>query len=193
MYRIFICFGFIAALFFGSCGDASQQPSADSLKDSQITKEQLLDSINKEETKMRASKTYVPQQAMSALRLYIEFTNRFPDDTMTAEYLFRASDIASGLGNYQQQVDFLETIIENHPEYDQYDAVCFSAALTYDDHLENVNFGADRAIQLYDYVIEKYPNSSYAESAKTLKEFVGKPDSVYDNYLREQMKANESH
>lgn len=174
-----------------SCGDHSQTPAGDTLKQGGVTKEQLLDSINQEQAKMSASKTYVPQQAMGALRLYLDYSNRFPEDTMTPEFLFRASDIAQGLGNYQQAADLLEKIIEQYPGYNKYADACFTAALIYDDHLEKVNFGADRAIQLYDYVIEKYPNTYYAESAKTLKEYVGKPDSVYDKYIEEQMKKNQ--
>lgn len=188
MIRVLICIAALCILSLSACGDSSQPKKTDTLKPGEITKEQLLDSINKEQAKMSASKTYVPQQAMGALRLYIEFSNRFPQDTMTPEFLFRASDIAQGIGDYQQAADLLEKIIDQYPGYNKYADACFTAALVYDDHLEKVNFGADRAIQLYNYVIEKYPNTYYAESAKTLKEFVGKPDSVYDNYIEEQMK-----
>lgn len=183
---------FLAAGFaMTSCGNSDGNANNDSLGDT-LTKQQLLDSIRNEESKMRASQEFVPQKAMGALRLYMDYANRFPNDSMTPEYLFRASDIALGLGEYQQQVDLLEIILDQHEYYDQYDAVCFAAALTYDQHLEKVNFGGDRAIQLYEYVIEKYPQSSYAEASKTLKEFVGKPDSVYDNFIKEQMRKQDS-
>ena len=187
-----IIFAIVAATIVTlmSCGDSQQNPHGDTAVE--LTREQRVDSSSKEEAKMRASQNYAPQQAMSALRLYTEFANRFPKDTMTAEYLFRASDIAMGLGDYQQQVDLLEIIIDQHTGYDQYDAACFSAAMTYDEHFEKVNFGADRAIQLYEFVIANYPNSSYAKAAETLKEFVGKPDSVYENYIMGQLEKNNS-
>lgn len=190
--KIFLPLSFSFFLLIFSCGESTHSDGSDTLPNGQLTRDQLVDSISKEEAKMRASKVYVPQQAMTALRLYTEFFTRFPNDTLTPEYLFLASNIAQGLGNYQQAAEFLETIIEKHPGFRKYPDAVFSAALLYDDHLEKVNFGADRAIQLYDYVIQKYPNTSYAESAKTLKEFVGKPDSVYDNYIMEQMKKNDS-
>lgn len=192
MNKILLFVTAIVLFAMTSCGnEAGPADATDSTPSEELTKEQLVDSIQKEETKMRSSQDFDPRQAMSALRLYTEYCNRYPDDTATAEYLFRASDIAQGTGNYQQAAELLETILEKHPGYRNYVDACFSAALVYDNYLENVNRGADRAIELYDFIIEKYPNSYYAEQAKVLKTYVGKPDSVYYNDLREKMKTNQ--
>jgi hypothetical protein len=194
MKNILVGLAVLSTVTFTSCGDGGTGEKADSLKPGELTKQQLLDSIHNEENRlgMIPPENYNAQLAMTALRCYIEFANRFPEDTATAEYLFRAADISQGLGDYQKQVEFLETIIEKHTGYRNYAAACFSAAMTYDQYLENIDFGADRATQLYQFVIDKYPDSPYADNARVLIQFVGKPDSVYDNYILDQMEKNES-
>lgn len=171
----------IAMMLAPACGEKNPHgdQKADSVKTEELTKEQLLDSIHAQETRMGKSKTYDPAEALGAMRLYVEYSNRFPKDTMTAEYLFRASDIAQGTGNYQQAAQYLEIILDQHTGYRNYPDACFAAALVYDNYLENVNDGATRAIEIYDFIIEKYPTSYYAEQAKVLKTYVGKPDSVF--------------
>lgn len=173
-----------------SCGAGGSQDASDSLKgDSQAL---LISKINTEETKMRSSETFDPQQALGALRLYTEFCTKYPNDSMTAEYLFRASDIAQGTGNYQEAADFLETILSKHTDYKKYQDAMFSAALIYDNYLESVNHGGDRAIQLYETIEAKYPTSPYAEQAKALKTYVGKPDSVFYNDVRRKADSIEA-
>jgi TolA-binding protein len=183
----------IAMMFASACGEKNPHGDvkADTAATTQLTKEQLLDSIHGQETRMSKSKTYDPAEALGAMRLYVEYSNRFPKDTMTAEYLFRASDIAQGTGNYQQAAEYLEIILSEHTGYRNYPDACFAAALVYDNYLENVNDGATRAVEIYDFIIEKYPTSYYAEQAKVLKTYIGKPDSVFYNDIEAKMKANQ--
>ncbi len=142
--------------------------------------------------KMGQSQQYDQAEAMNAMRMYVEYSTKYPTDSLTPEFLFRASDIAQGSGNYQQAAEFLETILEKHTMYTKYPDVLFSAALVYDNYLENVNHGDDRAIQLYDVIISKYPESNYAEQSKVLKTYVGKPDSVFYNDIRRKADSIEA-
>lgn len=169
-----------------SCGSGD---STDNKVDTQAMMAAKIDSIY---VTMGKSQTYDQAQAMNALRMYVEYSTKYPNDSLTAEYLFRASDIAQGSGNYQQAAEFLETILEKHTVYTKYPDVLFSAALVYDNYLENVNHGDDRAIQLYDVIIAKYPESNYAEQSKVLKTYVGKPDSVFYNDIRRKADSIEA-
>lgn len=191
MNRILLAAALIG-IGLSSCGTSEQQAATDSVQKVELTKKQLSDSIAHEENVMRTSKTYIPQQAMSAMRLYIEYANKYPDDTLTPEYLFRASDIAQGTGNYEDATQYLEKIIDHYTGYNKYPDAVFAAALIYDQYLEKVGHGADRARELYGFLIEKYPTTNYAEQAKVLVDFVGKPDSVYDNYIEAKMKEQEN-
>jgi TolA-binding protein len=174
----------LAVSVFYSCGNGGDAPKNDSLAQVEAAKKLYLDKIIEAENQMRASKTFDSKLALDALRAYNDFCVKYPNDSLTPEYLFKASDIAQGTGNYQQAAVYLETILENHLNYPKYPDACFAAAFVYDSYLENVGNGADRAAELYDFIIKNYPNSSYAEQSKVLKEYIGKPDSVLYNDVR---------
>lgn len=178
MKQLIIATGALSLFLATACGD--NKPT-DNKPDTHAMMIAKIDSVYKA---MGASTTFDQRQAMDAMRMYVEFSSKYPKDSLTAEYLFRASDIAQGSGNYQQAAEFLETILQEHTMYTKYPDAMFSAALVYDNFLENVNHGDDRAIQLYDAIINKYPQSNYAEQSKVLKMYVGKPDSVFYNDVK---------
>lgn len=179
----------ITVITFSSCGSGNGGPSDSVKNDSHAI---LITKIEAERTRMSESKTYNPQDGLNALRMYVDFVNKYPDDSLTPEYLFTASDLATGTGNYQQAADFLETILAKHTTYEKYEDAMFAAALLYDSYLENVNHGGDRAIQLYEQIEAKYPNSYYSEQSKVLKTYVGKPDSVFFNDVRRKADSIEA-
>jgi outer membrane protein assembly factor BamD (BamD/ComL family) len=177
-----------AITIFGLCS-CGGEGNVDTKADTHALMVGKIDSLYK---KMAASQTFNQGEAMEAMRMYVEFSTKYPNDSMTPEYLFRASDIAQGTGNYDLAAEYLETILEKHTMYTKYQDVIFSAALVYDNYLENVNHGGDRALQLYDLIISKYPESNYAEQAKVLKTYVGQPDSVFYNDIRRKADSIEA-
>jgi len=190
MKTIIFSISAITVLMFSSCGGSGDAGPNDSLSaDSHAI---LITQIEAQKAKMSASRNYNPQDALAALRLYSTFTTKYPDDTLTPEYLFTAADLASGTGNYQQAAEYLETILDKYTMYPKYQDAMFAAALVYDNSLENVNHGGERAIQLYEQIEAKYPGSYYAEQAKILKTYVGKPDSVFFNDVRRKADSIEA-
>jgi TolA-binding protein len=166
---------------FASCTDeAAEKAKQDSITNLK-KHEMYYQEVVKAENEMRASKIYDQKLAVKTITAYNNFTVNFPNDTLTPEYLFRASDLAQGTKNYQQAAVYLETIIAKHKNYRKYVDACFVAAFVYDEYLEDVNHGDDRARQLYEFVINNYPNTPYAEQSKVLIQYVGKPDSVMLN------------
>lgn len=159
----------------------AEKAKADSLVKMQ-SREKYYKAVDSAEKVLRSKKDVFDMKlANMTIQAYSNFTTTFPDDSLTPEYLFRAADLAQGTRNYQQAAAYLETIIEKHKGYRKYADACFVAAYVYDTYLEDVNHGDDRAKQLYQFVIDKYPNTSYAEQAKVLIGYVGKPDSLLLN------------
>lgn len=194
MNKFFAATGILASALLFSCGNGSNEtPATDSVTMAALARQMYLAEIDSAETAMRSSKTFDSKLAIEALRAYNDFCVKYPSDSLTAEYLFRASDIAQGTGNYQQAAIYLETILENHTGYAKYSDACFAAAFVYDEYLEKVNNGATRAIELYDFIIAKYPDSPYAEQSKVLKQYVGKDNSVlYDDIRRKADSAEKA-
>ncbi|CAN5259184.1 hypothetical protein BH09BAC5_BH09BAC5_21290 [soil metagenome] len=168
--------------FLISCQSAEEKAAEKAKQDSLaacVVHDRFLHLVDSSETVMKADKNYDQRNAMGTLKAYNDFVQKYPTDTMTDEYLFRASDLAQGAKQYTQAAEYLETILANHKDYRKYRIACFTAAYIYDSYLEEVNHGDDRAKQLYQFVIDNYPNTSEAEQSKILITKVGIPDDVW--------------
>ena len=181
----------VALLFLVAC-QSEQDKAAEKAKQDSVVKlqarQKYYDAVVAAENTLRNSKSNVMDMklASDALRAYSDFAVNYPNDSMTPEYYFRAADIAQGMRNYQQAAVYLETIIGKYKGYPKYADACFVAAFIYDTYLEDVNHGGDRAKQLYQYVIDNYPKSSYADQSKVLIQYIGKPDSLMLNDIIEK-------
>lgn len=175
---------------FTACGGNSetQKDSADSLAVSAKARTMYIDNINAAEKRMRADQTFNSKTALEALKAYTDFTTLYPKDSLTADYLFKAGQVAESTGNYKQAAIYLETILDQHKGYKEYAAACFYTANLYDNHLENVDNGAARAKQLYEFIISKYPGTKWAEDSKVLMSFIGKSD---DQLMEEIIKKSQ--
>jgi outer membrane protein assembly factor BamD (BamD/ComL family) len=179
--KYFLLAFFSFGILFASCQSPEEMAAEKQKKDSIAQLEvkfKYKSAVDSAENLMRADKTYNMKNAMSTLKAYNDYAQKYPNDTLTAEYLFRAADLAQGAKQYTQAVNYLETILANHKDYRKSDIACFMAAYIYDTFLEDVNHGGDRAVQLYQFVIDHYPNSTWAEQSKVLIKYVGQPDNV---------------
>jgi hypothetical protein len=161
---------------FTACDEKSEtkKDSADSLAANAKARTMYIDNISVAEKRMQADKTFNSKTALEALKAYTDFTTLYPKDSLTADYLFKAAQIAQSTGNYKQSAIYLEIILDQHKGYREYAAACFYTANLYDDHLENVDNGAARAKQLYEFIIAKYPGTKWSEDSKVLMEYIGK-------------------
>jgi TolA-binding protein len=170
-----ISLGFLLASCQSPEEKAAEKAKQDSITaiDTKLKHKRAVDSA---ENVMRADKTYNMKNAMGTLKTYNDYIRAYPADTLTAEYLFRAADLAMGAKQYTESANYLETILDQHKGYRKYADACFVAAFVYDTYLENVNHGGDRAKQLYQFIIDNYPNTSYAEQSKVLITYIGTSD-----------------
>lgn len=163
---------------------AAEKAKQDSIAavDAKLKYKKAVDSAEK---LMRADKTYDMKNAMGTLKTYNDYVQKYPADTLSAEYLFRAADLAMGAKQYTEAANYLENILANHKDYRKYADACFVAAFVYDTYLENVNHGGDRAKQLYEFIIANYPNTSYAEQSKVLITYIGvSEDKMLDDIIK---------
>lgn len=190
--RISLLFATASLLTFASCGSdtaAADKKKQDSIADRQQARGLYLANITKAETAMRSDKTYDPKLALEGLKAYTDFTTLYPNDSLTPDFLFKAAQVAQATGNFKQAAIYFETIIEQHKGYKMYVEACFLAANNYDDHLETVDKGAERAKQLYEFIISKYPGSTWAEQSKVLMSYIGKSN---EELMNDIIKKNEA-
>ena len=174
----------VALLMLVSCESEADKAAEKAKQDSLVkieSRKKYLDAVASAQKIMSEDKMFDKKKASDALRAYSDFFTMFPNDSLAPEYLFRAGQLAEGFQNYQQAAVYYETILDKHKDYKQYPIVLFAAANVYDQYLEKVNHGDDRARQLYEFIIAKYPGTQQAKDAQVLVKYVGLPDSVMIN------------
>ena len=104
-----------------------------------------------------------------AIVLYQDYADYFPEDPKAPSYLFQVSDFYLNMGKVKKSVNTLTTIIEKYPDYKKIETVLFTRASHVDLDLRDTTL----AKKYYEDFLEKYPESEYADDAKTRYENVG--------------------
>jgi tetratricopeptide (TPR) repeat protein len=176
-------FAFVSVTMLVSCGPGTL--SQEEMQKAQM--DSLRQSINDQEDRINGSKmknALDTKAANAVLKLYDEFVAKYPEDSMAAEYLFKAADIAgNALKQYGKSVAYYDQILKNYPSYSKTGDCLFLAGFTYQDKLGD----ALKAKTYYDRLIAEYPNHEFADDAKALISLFGKSD---EEIIREFEKKN---
>lgn len=100
--------------------------------------------------------------AAQLLQSYIKFTDTYPADDRSPDYLYKGAGIARGVGVHARALKMYQRILEDYPEFGKQAETSFLIAFTYDNDLKEI----DRAKEAYNKVIEEYPDHEFAEQAK---------------------------
>lgn len=101
---------------------------------------------------------------------YIDFTEKYPDDAHTPEYMLKAAQRSSVLGKPNESIALFNKIIEKYSNSNFCEEALFLKAYTYENNLNE----SDKAKQAYEEFIKKYPKSQLVEDAKLSLQNVGK-------------------
>jgi tetratricopeptide (TPR) repeat protein len=121
---------------------------------------------------LKITPVLAPEQRSKADELantYVEFSEKYPDDTLSPNYLMRAAFIKHALPDYKGELKILETIAEKYPESDLAPQALATAAKISEDELQDLN----RARKYYSEIQQKYPNSAYAVNIDLQVEYAG--------------------
>jgi len=126
-------------------------------------KEKLEENIAVNEQKLFADSTRMldASVATNVLSLYKEFVEKYPDDTITASYLFKSADLANGLKKYKDAIDMYSQFREKYPDHRKAPAALFLQAFINDNNIHD----KEKAKQLYSEFLQKYPSHELALSA----------------------------
>ena len=101
---------------------------------------------------------------------YQQYAGRFPDDSLSPEFLFKAADISMNMNVPKQTVAIFTKIINKYPDFDKLETCYFLRAFVYDDQLKEYRI----AETYYKEFLQKYPNSDFADDAEMLMKNLGK-------------------
>jgi hypothetical protein len=112
--------------------------------------------------------------ANAAIRTFTEFAHQCRHDTMSAIYLIKTAQVARAVSNIPQARLALEQCIADHPQFAGRPAAIFMLAQLYDE--PTYMNDESEAKRLYERIIEEYPGSDWALSARGALKFIGKSD-----------------
>lgn len=148
-------------IFLAACGPTGQ-------------KKQLLESIAAGEKKIFAdSASTIPDQntGMEMIQAYTDYANQFPDDTASAEFLFKGAEIAMNMKMSGMAIDYYRRIMESWPTYSKVPYCLFLQAFILENDLKQY----DQARQRYQEFVDKYPGHVLARDARFSIENMGRP------------------
>ncbi len=121
--------------------------------------------------------------ANEAIKAFIDYAYYCQNDSLSPVFLIKTAQIAKAIDNIPQAKIVLDKCIADYPNFNNRAAALFLLAQLYDEntHMNNEN----EAKRLYQKIIDEYPKSDWALSAKGAIHFIGKSD---DEIAKELLK-----
>lgn len=124
----------------------------------------------------------VPNVAKQYIALTEIYAKARPDAPESPEQLYKAGEIARSIGDFQQALSIYSTIENYFPQYEKAPKALFMQAFTYAEDLND----EEKARELYEAFIAKYPEDDFVDDAQILLETLGKSDEEIFQQLENQ-------
>ena len=135
-------------------------------------KEKLLSDITYLEQEIGAE-ARPDAEKLDTLMVKLEnYASAFPQDTLSANLLYRAGEIARMNGQFEKALEIYEGIIGKHTEAPEAARALFMKGFTLDNDLKRL----DEAKAVYEDFLQKYPNDDFADDANFLLKNLGKTE-----------------
>lgn len=104
---------------------------------------------------------------------YVLYAKQNPDDVKSADYLFRALDMAVGVNaeGPQKAIDIADIMIEQYPDFEMTPMAMFLKGFVYETMMND----NEKALDTYHQFLERYPNSPLAADVESSIKNVGVP------------------
>jgi len=121
---------------------------------------------------------------------YIAFADKFKDDTLAPSYIFKAGDIAMNTNRSMEAIRFYDRILNDYPDYRKAPEALFLKGYVYENNLGRL----DKAKEIYESFIAKYPTNEFADDAEVSLKYLGKsPEELIEIFQSsEAEKADEN-
>ena len=149
------------------------------------SRDKMSEKITKMETGLKTITRVDSNSVFALISAYQNFASKFPKDSLSPEYLYKAAGLANGFNRGEQAIGLYETIIHTYPDYKRTPECYFMEAFAY----ENVQGNIGKAMEYYNKFLDKYPDHPMANDAKASLRMLGKtPDEIVREF--EKMNAD---
>jgi outer membrane protein assembly factor BamD (BamD/ComL family) len=154
----------LSAIFFVSCNNSEKKTQEETI----VT----LEDINKLESEVFDGSITSPDQkkTLELGKLYVQYADANPNDSIAPDLLYKAADISMNIGNPKLTIAIFEKIINSYPNYKNIPTVTFLLGYVYENQLHDY----DKAKQCYAELLNKYPDSDFADDATISIKNLGK-------------------
>jgi len=111
-----------------------------------------------------------PEQSEELIMTYMNFADQYAQSADAPEYLFRASDIAMNMGNFSMSLNLLSRIMKDFPDYPKVAQCLFLQGFIWENNIGNI----EKARELYEQFLQKYPDNEFADDVELSLRNLGK-------------------
>ncbi len=147
----------LTVLFLAACTGKQERMSAKISK----LEQSLVDSV---------SRTFDKNKAVALIKLYDAYAGSYPGDTLSAQYLFKMSELQTHAETPQAAIQTLDRIIREYPDFRRTPECMFLKGFIYDNNLADF----EKAKVCYMEFIRSHPEHYFADDAQVLLDNLGK-------------------
>ena len=148
----------VATIIFASC---SESP-----RDKDVKKITAIENKLINDTTMLLDK----KLAIDIIEQYSAFSENYPTDSLTPEYLFKAARLSMNMNNGNRAVRLFDKIVKQYPDYNKLAETVFLSAYVY----ENLLNDNAKAKEFYLQFMKEFPDNVLYKDAKASIDNMGK-------------------
>ncbi len=126
------------------------------------------------------------ESADSLVNMYVEYISKYPKDTLSPAFLFKAANIKMNSDDAAGAIVFFDRYLNEYPEAPKAPMCFFFKGFIY----ENMMRDLDRAREIYLQFIEKYPNDEFVDDARMSLMNLGKTPEMLIREFEEKLRAD---
>jgi TolA-binding protein len=148
--------------------------------------EKMAEKIKDNENKLVNDSTTMMNRPLAEeqLKAYHSFIDKFPDDQRSEEFMYKAADLANGMGKTAEALELYHRFCEKYPNSTKAAYGLFLQAFIYENQLKNL----DKARELYTSFLSKYPSHELAKDAQFSLDNLGKSEDELIKMFEEKNK-----
>lgn len=109
-----------------------------------------------------------PDVADQLTRLYVDFADKYPNDSLSPIYLMKAADMQSNVLHTDRSVELFDRIIADYPDFEDVPMCYFLKG-----NALELNSQMDEAKVAYEEFLAKYPDHYMAEQTRMMLPYLG--------------------
>ena len=118
-------------------------------------------------------------EAANIIALYTNFSETWPEDAQSQEFLFKAADVSLNVFHTQETISLLNKYIQLYPKSEKAPQALFLKAFAYENYFSDI----DNARASYEQFLKQYPTHELAQDAQISLDNLGKsPEDIIKSF-----------